>query len=177
MEDEGGQQPNEQTEQPQQAQQPSQPAQPDMRNMSKSERKALKRRLKEERKRQEESAERGAKRRKTAIRSSLVILILAVLGALVFMMGSAPGQYDGFAKCLKSTGAVIYGNDFCEYTKRQMGVFGKSFSFLNYVRCSESGSLCASKGVTQTPTWEVNGSMLSGVQTFQNLAEASGCRF
>lgn len=149
----------------------------DMSKMSKAERKELKRRLKRERKEREQAEVSGAKKRKTITYSALAILIIAALGTLVYLMGSAPGQYDSFAKCLKSKGAVIYGDDFCEFTKRQMGMFGNSFGYLDYVKCAENQGLCDSKGVAVTPTWEISGQMYSGVQTFQKLSEVSGCSY
>lgn len=149
----------------------------DMSKMSKAERKALKRKLREEREAREQTRSKNEKLKKKAVMLSLVVLIITTLGALLYLMGSAPGQYDSFAKCLKSKGAVIYGNDFCEFTKRQMGMFGNSFGHLSYVKCAENQALCYSKGVSITPTWEIGGSMYSGVQTFEKLSEVSGCTF
>ena len=161
----------------QNAPQNPQNAQIDMSKMSKAERKALKRKLREERENQQARRMSRDKLKKRATTVSLVILIIAALGALFFVMGSASGKYDGFARCLKEKGAVIYGDDFCEFTKRQMGMFGSSFGYLNYVKCAENSALCESKGVSVTPTWEVGGSMYSGVQTFEKLSEVSGCTF
>lgn len=147
----------------------------DMSKMSKAERRELKRRLKKERKDREQAEIRGAKNRKRVTYSALAILIIAALGTLVYLMGSAPGQYDSFARCLSSKGAVIYGNDYCDYTKQQMGMFGNSFGKLNYVKCAENEALCQSKGVSITPTWEINGQMYQGVQAFDKLSNVSGC--
>jgi len=46
---------------------------------------------------------------------------------------------------------------------------------LNYVKCIENEELCDSKGVKTTPTWEINGTMYEGVQSFEKLSEISGC--
>lgn len=103
----------------------------------------------------------------------IIIIILIVLSILNYT--KKPGKYDEFAKCLTEKGVVIYGNDFCQYTAKQLNFFGKSEKYLNYVKCSENQELCDQKGVSITPTWEINGEMYTQVQTFERLAELSGC--
>jgi len=104
-----------------------------------------------------------------------LIAAIAIFSYTFYARSQNPSAYDGFAKCLSSTGAVVYGNDFCQYTAKQMNWFGKSEKLLNYVKCIENEELCDSKGVKTTPTWEINGSMYEGVQSFEKLSEISGC--
>jgi len=70
----------------------------------------------------------------------------------------------------------MYGNDFCQYTTKQLNLFGKSKKDLNYVKCIENKELCDSKGIKITPTWEINGSFYQQVQSFEKLSELSGCK-
>lgn len=104
-----------------------------------------------------------------------VVLIVILLSLSVFSYMKKPGKYDEFAKCLTEKGAVIYGNDYCSYTNSQMGYFGKSKKYLNYVKCSENQKLCDDKNIDITPTWEIKGEMYPQVQTFERLAVISGC--
>ncbi len=106
---------------------------------------------------------------------SLIILIIlfSVLSISSYM--KKPGEYDNFAKCLTEKGAVIYGNDYCQYTNKQLNFFGKSTKYLNYVKCAENQKLCDDKGIKITPTWEIKGEMYEQVQTFEKLATISGC--
>ena len=104
-----------------------------------------------------------------------IILIIVLLGLSIVSSSKKPGKYDDFAKCLTINGAVIYGNDYCEYTQNQLGFFGKSKKYLNYVKCAENEELCDSKNVKITPTWEINGTMHQQVQTFEALSRISGC--
>jgi len=71
---------------------------------------------------------------------------------------------------------VIYGNDFCQYTNRQLNFFGKSKKYLNYAKCTNNNELCDSKGVKITPTWEINGKLYEQVQSFETLSSLSGCK-
>lgn len=105
-----------------------------------------------------------------------IVLIIVLLGLSIFNYSKNPGKYDDFAKCLTEKGAVIYGNDYCEYTQKQLGFFGKSKKYLNYVKCAENKELCDSKNVEITPTWEINSGSYSGVQTFEALSKVSGCK-
>lgn len=100
-------------------------------------------------------------------------IILSAFSVSSYM--NQPGEYDEFAKCLTEKGAVVYGNNFCSYTAKQMNFFGKSKEHLNYVQCVKDEELCNSKGVEITPTWEINGETYSGVQTFERLSALTGC--
>ena len=102
-----------------------------------------------------------------------LIIIFSILSILAYM--KKPGQYDDFAKCLTEKGAIVYGNDYCSYTRQQLNFFGKSKKYLNYIKCIDNEALCDEKGVSTTPTWEINGQMYEQVQTFGTLATASGC--
>ena len=93
-----------------------------------------------------------------------------------YVRSQKPGQYDEFAKCLTEKGAVIYGNDFCQYTAKELNWFGNSEKYLNYVKCVNNKELCDSKGVKITPTWEIEGKTYEGVQGIEKLAELSGCK-
>lgn len=105
-----------------------------------------------------------------------LILVLIVLSVNNYLKNSqAPGKYDNFAKCLTEKGVVIYGNDFCQYTTKQLNFFGKSKKYLNYIKCIENEALCDEKGVKITPTWEINGKTYPQVQTFEALAGYSEC--
>jgi len=99
---------------------------------------------------------------------SVGVLVLLV-AAYVTMGALQPGPYDDFAKCLAEKGAIMYGADFCQYSKAQAGMFGKSFKFVAYKEYTET------KGITVTPTWEVGGKRYEKVQSLEHLAALTGC--
>lgn len=102
-----------------------------------------------------------------------LIILFSALTVSSYM--KSPGEYDDFAKCLTEKGAVVYGNNLCSYTGKQLNFFGKSKEYLNYIRCEKNDKLCDEKGVKITPTWEFEGKTYSGVQTFEALARITGC--
>lgn len=105
----------------------------------------------------------------------LVGLIVVFSIVAVYSYFQRPGEYDDFAKCLTERGVVVYGNDFCSYTGKQLNYFGNSERYLNYVKCVKEQELCDEKGIDTTPTWEIDGEMYEGVQTFEKLSDLTGC--
>jgi hypothetical protein len=102
-----------------------------------------------------------------------LIILFSILSISAYV--KKPGKYDDFAKCLAEKGAVIYGNNECSYTIKQLNFFGKSKKYLNYSRCILDEELCDLKNVRVTPTWEINGEMYGQVQSLERLSELSGC--
>lgn len=115
------------------------------------------------------SQQKKKKLRKTAIIFGIIFVIIA---GFVVQQVLAPGAYDEFAKCLNAKGAVIYGAiEWCAYTKEQAGMFGKSFKYLNYKDYKEIDN------IKKTPTWVFNGERYEGVQSFERLAQMTGCTY
>ena len=106
---------------------------------------------------------------------SALITALLIISFTFYVRAKVPGIYDDFAKCLTEKGAVVYGNDFCSYTNQQLNSFGKSKTYLNYIKCLDNKELCDSKNIDITPTWEINGDIIQGVQSFERLSLKSGC--
>jgi hypothetical protein len=106
---------------------------------------------------------------------AVLILIIASISYVAYSNYKKPGEFDEFAKCLTKKGAVIYGNDYCQYTNKQLNWFGKSKRYLDYIKCIDNTALCDKKGVKVTPTWEINNTIYPQIQTFKTLSELTGC--
>ena len=119
------------------------------------------------------------KKDRTSIKKYLLIAAILIAFGLIaytfYFRAQQPGQYDEFTKCLTEKGIKMYGNDACQYTTKQRNMFGNSELYLNYIKCT-GGVECDIKKVKITPTWEINGTMLEGVQSFEKLSELSGCK-
>ena len=83
------------------------------------------------------------------------------------------------AEHLTKEGAVMYNAYWCPHCHDQKEMFGKEASEkLNLVECASDGfnnkrDLCEAKGITGFPSWEINGSIDSGVKSLKELAELS----
>tara|TARA_B100000965_G_scaffold343952_1_gene313930 strand:- start:39 stop:581 length:543 start_codon:yes stop_codon:yes gene_type:complete len=83
------------------------------------------------------------------------------------------------AEHLTKEGAVMYNAYWCPHCHDQKEMFGKEAAGkLNLVECAKDGlnnkrELCEAKGITGFPSWEINGSIDSGVKSLKELAELS----
>jgi len=91
------------------------------------------------------------------------------------------GEYDGFAKCIKDSGAVFYGAFWCPHCQDQKKEFGSSAKFLPYVECSTSDGrgqteICKEKEIMSYPTWVFkDGSKITGKVEMLALAAKTKC--
>ncbi len=85
------------------------------------------------------------------------------------------GEFDEFAKCLNSTGAKMYGTEWCGHCKDQKERFGISFQHVDYIDCDKTKQVCTSAGIKGYPTWIIDGEAYPGARQLSELAELSGC--
>ena len=81
------------------------------------------------------------------------------------------------AEHLTKEGAVMYNAYWCPHCHDQKEMFGKEATEkLNLVECAKDGfnnkrELCEAKGISGFPSWEINGTIDSGVKSLQELAD------
>ena len=84
------------------------------------------------------------------------------------------------AKYLKNNGVVIYSAYWCPNCLNQSELFGKqAYKEINVVECARDGKnsqtqLCIDKNIQGFPSWEINGKIILGVQTLNDLSELTG---
>ena len=87
---------------------------------------------------------------------------------------------QALAEHLTAAGAVMYSAYWCPHCHEQKELFGKEAAkTLKVVECAPDGQnnqvdLCKSKGLQGFPSWEINGSIDSGVKPLETLADLSG---
>lgn len=113
--------------------------------------------------------------------------------AVLVLLGGAWGGYDyfsyrkvsildGFAKCLSSKGAHMYGAWWCPHCADQKELFGYAFQYVNYTECSPEGQRtetpqCKQEGIKHFPTWRfADGSSNEGVLQMTELSAKTGCK-
>ena len=85
-----------------------------------------------------------------------------------------------FAKYLKDNGVVKYSAYWCPNCLNQGELFGKqAYKELNVVECARDGKnsqtqLCIDKEVLGFPSWEINGKIIIGVQSLEDLYKLTG---
>ncbi len=93
--------------------------------------------------------------------------------------GSGDTLQVGLARHLRSEGAAMYGTYWCPHCNAQKELFGRAFKYITYVECDPRGAngnpaLCAEKGISRYPTWEINGRYYPGLIPLEELSELSG---
>ena len=84
------------------------------------------------------------------------------------------------AEHLSAKGAVMYSAWWCPHCHEQKQLFGKEATArLTIVECAADGQnsqkqRCDAKGLQGFPSWEINGTIDSGVKPLERLAELSG---
>lgn len=104
----------------------------------------------------------------------LVVLFLAILLAVALWPQVAASR-KSFGECLTEQGVEMYGVDWCPNCQNQKKLFGEDFSNVAYTNCDFQKELCREKGVRVYPVWARDDDVLIGFQSFENLAELSGC--
>ncbi|HLP86455.1 MAG TPA: hypothetical protein VK153_01095 [Candidatus Paceibacterota bacterium] len=110
----------------------------------------------------------------------LIVVIIGGIGAYITLKPQAPGKLDGFAQCIKNSGAEFYGAFWCPHCQEQKKEFGSSEKYLPYIECSNpdntQNQICIDKGIESYPTWIFSdGSKLTGKLSFETLAEKTQC--
>lgn len=110
----------------------------------------------------------------------LVVLIVGGVGAYFSFQPEKPGELDGFAQCLKSSGAEFYGAFWCAHCQDQKKDFGSSKKYLPYIECANPDNsqtqICIDKKIEGYPTWIfADGSSLSGRLSLETLADKTQC--
>jgi len=85
---------------------------------------------------------------------------------------------EALAKCLDEKGAKFYGTSTCGYCKKQKEMFGEAAQYLPYIECADEKTrhLCEEAEIGPVPTWDFpDGKRVSGLQSFEELIELSGC--
>lgn len=119
-------------------------------------------------------AKRDTKKNFFKMRLCLAIAIF-LMGSLIFSSSYSKGKYDTFTNCLKEEGVVFYGTLNCPICKLQKELFKESMNKLDYVECSLNKRRCAKEGVTEYPSWKINGSIYTSELSLIDIADLSGC--
>lgn len=113
-----------------------------------------------------------------------IIVILALIGLALFLVlaPAKPGKLDGFAQCIKDSGATFYGAFWCPHCRDEKALFGRSAKKLPYVECSAPDGKsqlksCTDKDIKGYPTWEFkDGTRIEKVLSLEVLASTTGCK-
>ena len=108
-----------------------------------------------------------------------ILIVAAAVAVSVYFFwpeGEVSGNYDEFARCLSSKGAIMYGAYWCPHCQNEKKAFGDSFRFVDYVECTQETKKCLAEKINGYPTWTFpDGRRFEGELGLEKLSELSGC--
>jgi hypothetical protein len=125
-----------------------------------------------------EKTEAAVPSRKTLITAGIVVLFILAYAAGWYWRNH---RYDGFAKCLASRQAKMYGLYWCPHCAEQKAMFGRAFQYVPYQECAIKGShdlvpACKAAGVKLFPSWQFGANPpKEGVFPLEELSDKTGC--
>lgn len=110
----------------------------------------------------------------------IVIVLIGGFGLYSVLKPEPPSKLDGFAQCLKTSGAEFYGAFWCTHCQEQKEDFGTSAKYLPYIECSKPDNsqmqVCIDKKIESYPTWRFkDGTSQTGRLPLQTLADKTQC--
>ena len=108
-------------------------------------------------------------------------IVLVLIVAYVGFWYHNNHRYDGFAKCLASKQAKMYGLYWCPHCAEQKAMFGKAFQYVPYVECAikdshDLAAACTAAGVKLFPSWQFGTNKpIEGVFPMEELSDKTGC--
>jgi phage baseplate assembly protein gpV len=135
----------------------------------------------ERRKRQQGREQQGEPN--PAVRKVIVIALIAAIAAAVifFLRHQHTSRLDGFARCLGTKAAKMYGAYWCPHCDEQKEMFGSSFRYAPYIECGIKGSqklaqVCVDASIKHFPTWVfADGARVEGSHSLEFLSQETGC--
>jgi hypothetical protein len=139
--------------------------------------------MSEEQKTRQAGKNEASPPRKDALRSVVILLLVAAAFTLTYCLGRyrRVSRMDAFARCLTAKHAKMYGAFWCPHCADQEAMFESSFRYVDYVECGIKGSRaeapqCIQAGAKHFPTWQfASGERREGALPLQTLGEKTGC--
>jgi|SRR5579871_1274304 len=108
-------------------------------------------------------------------------ILLILIGTFIAGRYYRDHKYDGFARCLASRQAKMYGLYWCPHCIEQKEKFGAAFHYVPYQECAIKGSsemavACKIAGVKLFPSWQFGQEPpKEGVLSLEALSDKTGC--
>lgn len=102
-------------------------------------------------------------------------IILGVILLSYFILNKEkPKTEEQIVKCIGKN-SVLYIQLGCSACKKQEEIFGDNYQKLTIVDCFFEKDKCIKNKITATPTWEINGKKIEGVQSISKLQNLTSC--
>ena len=111
---------------------------------------------------------------KKKIKSQIIIVGIILIVLILLFIPTKKPQTNGveIIKCIGER-ATLYIQLGCSHCKTQEALFGENYEFINSVDCFYENEKCGR--IKATPSWNINGEIVVGVKTIDQLKELAQC--
>jgi glutaredoxin len=115
------------------------------------------------------------KKTNTIIWIAIVIIVVAAIAIYYWPKTNNNGIVDEATIQCIAQNSKIYTTQTCPHCAEQKRILGDSLSLFDNVDCTTNQQACIDANIEYVPTWEINGEKTTGVFTFEQLKEMTGC--
>ncbi|VVB78380.1 Thiol:disulfide interchange protein DsbD [uncultured archaeon] len=104
----------------------------------------------------------------------VVIVILIISGIFIYKNYTKETPEIKLMSCIASK-ATLYSSKYCPHCQNQKEILGSYLSLFKNIDCLDNPQKCDEAGVSQYPTWVVNGKLYPGVRSITELKALTNC--
>ena len=103
---------------------------------------------------------------------TITIIVAVIILAIILINRSPNGVSKETTMCIANN-SELYVQFGCHACKIQEDMFGENYQYLNSIDCWFEIERCP--GIFSTPTWIINDTKYTGVQSIETLKKLTGC--
>ena len=104
---------------------------------------------------------------------ALVIIVVLIVVAIIWLK-NRPTVNNEVVQCIAKNSTMIISKT-CSACAYQKEILGESLRYFNAIDITEHPEVIEQYGISEVPTWLIDGEKYTGVQTLKNLKELTKC--
>lgn len=115
------------------------------------------------------------------IEKNRLITIGIILGVILFAIGIfyvksiySNNPSEEIIKCIANN-SILYVSSGCSHCINQKDRFGEEVDLLTIVDCFKDTEICVTEGITNVPTWVIDGKRIKGTYSIEELKNMTKC--
>lgn len=119
------------------------------------------------------------KRKLIEKKTIMIIVILIILIGITFIIYAQKAnnnstEFKKLGNCIGKN-SILYVQEGCNACHVQLNHLQEIKEHLKIIDCREEWSVCSQKGIRVTPTWEIKGELVTGIQSLEKIQQLTNC--
>ena len=108
---------------------------------------------------------------------AIVVLVGLIIYSASFIQDepTSTNNFDSSTLACIADNSQLYVSEGCSYCAQQKEILGEEISLFDIIDCRENPQSCVAMDIQVVPTWNVNGTKVTGVHSLEKLKELTGC--